>query len=875
MQAGQDLGLNINKKNTSGGEKKDKALEALKNRVDLYKKFYSELENARKLYGEGAVDYLKANGFADVFSKEWNLSDVTNYRKSLDELTATMSQHTEQRRKFADSVDADKVSQQRKVDAEAISRFNSELRTQLSMLGEQYETYKKIYQLTGNKEGAMNLAFGGAVQSETYKDELVRRMREALAEKPQGTLTAEEVFAMDKKTFAEKFGENSKEFSELYEAYAANERKIKQETLQLMEETVNKNRTLVQQIEDENRRYERQLQLIRQINDPTLRQQEEAGATQEHNEKTAHLQFEQFKANSNWVKIFDDLDRVTTESLRDMMVETEKFGRTAGLSVDDVKALQNAIAKMRNELADRNPFHAMSDAMRRMRILNGYEKQANEKGGLIANQELSSILGVKLGSVVTKKDIKNGKRAAGSDFAKGVEGLRGKFDALAGSLDPVIKLFDQLGMEGVGQAFGAVQGALGAAASGGAGAAALFGEAAGPWGAAIGAGLSMLSSGIEAIFGNHDEALEEEIKASKRRQQEMENLTKNLETVLEHTLGGIYTAKPDDEMLSKMAEYREIYEKRRERIEELEKEHNGQDMSWIKYGDYVQDRTYEAIKVAEKSQSYYDAKRASLMIQQDELRHQIDSEKDKKETDWDKVQDMEQQIKDLETEIRYFAEEMAKDLYSIDYKSWASGLAEALVSAWSSGEDAVEAYKNKVSEMLKEVGVKMITQKYLEPLLQKNMDEFMKYFEDNKGVMDERGLEILAKMYDDADRAASITSTFLDGIEQLSNRYGSSIKEDSDGGSLSSSIKGVTENTADLIASYINAIRADVSVNRATLMQLLTIVQGQSEMPIIARAQLVQLEQIARNTGRNADAADSIYSLLRRLSPDGDKIRVG
>lgn len=859
----------LTKGQRKGGEKKDTALEALKNRVDLYKKFYSELENATKIYGSGALDYLKANGFADVFG--WKLGDVTNYSQSLDELTKGFKANTEARKKFVSSVDADKVSQQRKADADAISRINSDLKTQLSLLSEQYDTYKRIYQLTGNKEGAMNLAFGGGVQSATYKDELIRQMREALTanKKPY---TAEQVFAMNKNTFAEKIGENSKIFSELYEAYAANEKKIKQETLQLLEETVSKNRTLAQQIDDENRRYERQLELIKQIKDPSLRQQAEQGAASEHNEKVAHLQFEQFKANSDWVKIFDDLDRVTTETLKDMMNATEQFGHTAGLSVEDVKALENAIAKMRNELANRNPFFAMSDAMSRMRALSGYERQANKQGNLIANQELSSILGVRLGSVVTKKDIGNGKRAAGSDFTKGVEGLKNKFDALAGALDPVIKLFDELGMKEVGQIFSAAQGALSGAAAGSAAFSAL--GIAGPWGAVAGAGLSLLSSGISALFSGHDEALEEEIKASKSRQKEMENLTKNLETVLEHTLGSLYVAKADKELADKMREYGSKYEAREKAREDLRKGDNSlKNIVAARQNGYIQDRTYEAIKEAEQSKSYYDAQKAALMIQQDELRSQIASEEDKKDSDWDKVQDMNQQIKDLEMQIRYFAEEMAKDLYGIDYKSWAAGLADALVGAWASGENAVDAYKKKVSEMIKEVGTKVIAQKYLEPLLQKNMDEFMKYFEANDGRMDEQGLAILAKMYDDADQAARVTSAFLDGVEQIANRHGDTIRDDS-GSSASSSIKNITESTADLLASYINAIRADVSVNRATLMQLLTVVQGQSEMPVIARAQLVQLEQIARNTNKNANFAEDIYNLLHSLAPDGQGIKI-
>ena len=43
------------------------------------------------------------------------------------------------------------------------------LNKQLDTISEQYETYKKIYELTGNKKGAQNIAFGGIVQFDTYK----------------------------------------------------------------------------------------------------------------------------------------------------------------------------------------------------------------------------------------------------------------------------------------------------------------------------------------------------------------------------------------------------------------------------------------------------------------------------------------------------------------------------------------------------------------------------------------------------------------------------------------------------------------------------------------------------------------------------------
>ena len=59
---------------------------------------------------------------------------------------------------------------------------------------------------------------------------------------------------------------------------------------------------------------------------------------------------------------------------------------------------------------------------------------------------------------------------------------------------------------------------------------------------------------------------------------------------------------------------------------------------------------------------------------------------------------------------------------------------------------------------------------------------------------------------------------FLSAFEQGVNKAGLSILN-KDESSLSSNIKSITEETADIIASYINAIRADVSVNRAFLSQ--------------------------------------------------------
>ena len=100
----------------------------------------------------------------------------------------------------------------------------------------------------------------------------------------------------------------------------------------------------------------------------------------------------------------------------------------------------------------------------------------------------------------------------------------------------------------------------------------------------------------------------------------------------------------------------------------------------------------------------------------------------------------------------------------------------------------------------------------------------------------------------------------MDSIETGVQRAGlGSIKDTDDtSSSLSSGIKSITENTADLLASYVNSIRADVSVNR-TLIQ----------------AQVQYQSQIAANTLRNAEAADKIYDIMHKIEIGATKVRMG
>lgn len=91
------------------------------------------------------------------------------------------------------------------------------------------------------------------------------------------------------------------------------------------------------------------------------------------------------------------------------------------------------------------------------------------------------------------------------------------------------------------------------------------------------------------------------------------------------------------------------------------------------------------------------------------------------------------------------------------------------------------------------------------------------------------------------------------------------LKESSSGSSSSmgSSIKGVSEQTAGLLGSYMNGIRADVSVNRAFLaLHLPNIENILTRQSVIAEIQVTHLANIANNTKRTADNTEAISALV-------------
>ena len=408
---------------------------------------------------------------------------------------------------------------------------------------------------------------------------------------------------------------------------------------------------------------------------------------------------------------------------------------------------------------------------------------------------------------------------------------------------------------------------------------------------------------IKGYAQGHDQKLDNQIKIAERQATLLKNISDNTKSVVENTLGGIYNYKASDYTKNNLESVKNDYEKRKRLESELygTKGNNvaGDSVKGSLIGSAVgpigaiagglvggvvslfsdkrkklkkeinklpdySDETYARTNKALSSGTAYDTELASLMGQRDMLKKQREDEAGKKKSDADKLADYDKQIEDMRIEIDNFAKDFLKDVYSIDMKSWASELTDTVVSAWEKGEDAVDAYRDKVKDMVKDVTKNIVTQKIMENALSKPLS-FLTGILEEKGKLDETDMNELAdQLFKVGDEVVpQITGVF----EALKNK-GLDLRENGSS-STTNSIKGITEETADLLASYLNSVRLDVSAIREMQGTFLP------EMSEIAKSQLTQLNLIAQNTLRNADAAERIETIFIEYNDNFNRVLNG
>ena len=872
-------------KNRNSGHKEDKQLKNLRERIELYKKMYAEIKKFKELYGEGALGQLANDGeFEAIFGdkKRFPISDYTNYETSIKELLRTLPASTKDRLDYAATEKAGIQTENRKLLEDQRRDELNVLNKQLDTISEQYETYKKIYELTGNKKGAQNIAFGGIVQFDTYKKFLEEQLDIAVRHdniQSGLNLTTDEVKDMSLENVKDKYGEETRVY-DIRKKLEDENNKIKKETIDLMASLIEKNATIAQQIEDENRKYERQLELIKGIEDPQMRDRAKAGATKTHNENVAKLQFEQFKQESDWVAIFDDLDRVSSDTIDSMIEKIDQFSMTTGLSVESIKQLRDALDKLRNEQISRNPFGFIFGGVNRGKAIG---KFINERLGgmddtakIFVSKEEASRLGI-AGGVRTKASLKNDQQSAYADSSKAFSELVTKMQALNAVLDPVINLFKAMGEEDsiLGQIFGGASGAFSSAASTAGAFDTLskmkglgFLKGAGPYAAAASAALSIGGSLIKAFGADYS--------SYEKAKAEYDNLTSIWDSLISKKTEymnihwgteATEASKEAQEMLKAEIEQTKVIAQNRLNSGASAGSHS------IKYRMWKGSYKYNGQNwrdVAGEISSKYGVQFNGM---EDMLNMDADTLSKIKKDYTGLWASMDSDFRDyLEKLIQYG--EKADDMIEALTEKLTGNKFSDLVSSWGDAMSTMANTSDSLVDHFEENLKKTILNSMIENIYGDKIKALLKktqgYAENVGNIKDSNGNVISeytgAEYTDVKNTTEDLTKQIEATRDYLKKVYGWS---DNSSSSSRNSVKSITEETGGLIASYLNAIRLDCSVMRAEQAKYYP------EMSEIAKSQLTQLNTIARNTLRNADAAERIDATVSELNDNFNRVLNG
>lgn len=864
----------------STGARTDKALEDLRKRIDLYKKMYAEIKKFKELYGEGALGQLANDGeFEAIFNdkKRFPISDYTNYETSIKELLKTLPASTRERLDYAANEKAGIQTENRKLLEDQRRDELNVLNKQLDTISEQYETYKKIYELTGNKKGSENIAFGGTVQFDTYKRFLEEQLDIAVKHDNVQSglhLTTDEVKGMSLENVKDKYGEETRVY-DIRKKLEGENNKIKKETIDLMASLIEKNATIAQQIEDENRKYERQLELINGIEDPQMRERASDGATKTHNENLAKLQFEQFKQESDWVAIFDDLDRVSSATINTMISNIDEFSRTTGLSIEVVKQLRDALDKLRNEQIDRNPLPSIFGGVRRGNAIGEILKGNRKIGasGINISDAQAKKTGLIAGKWYSNADLENSKKGAYNDSSKAITSLSGKMQALSNIMDPVINLFEALGEQNsiLGQIAGGASNAFSAAANVSGGLSALGLGSAGPYGAAAAAALSVGSSLIKAFGADYS--------SYEKAKAEYDNLTSIWDSLISKKTEymnihwgteATEASKEAQEMLKAEIEQTKVIAQKRLNSGSSAGSHSIWYRMWkgsYKYND--QNWRDVAGEISSKYGVRFNGMEDMLNMNSDTL-----SEIKKNYTGlW---ANMDSEFRDyLEKLIQYgekaddMIEALTEKLTGNKFSDLVSSWGDAMSAMANSSDNLIEHFEGNLKKTILNSMIENIYGDKIKALLEKT-----KKYGDPKGgtenIKDSNGnviSEYTGAEYADVKNSTEDLSKQIEATRDfLKKTYGWS---DNSSSSSRNSVKGITEETADILLSYVNAIRLDCSVMRAEQAKYYP------EMSEIAKSQLTQLNAIARNTLRNADAAERIERIFVEYNDNFNRVLNG
>ena len=764
-----------------------------------------------------------------------------------------------------------------------VQAYTDALKAEIAKVGSQWNLFKDLLEATGNEGVSMNLAFGGHISFKSQLEQLEKMIDDEIKKNNLG-ISVSELLNMSEGDIAAKINSGSwgedmvKNLTSLTDAYKSENEKVKEESIRNFIEIVKNSNDFAQQIENIERKLQKDLNDLRNnaanggLSKADL-ERREAELTAHAEEEKSKVRFEEFKKSSDWVNVFANLEDIPLEVIDDMIDKIEDLkAETTGMKFNELKELADTLKKLRAEMLDRNPFKLIGESITDLKK-NPDNKEAWKdlgkglEGAIKQVKELASAFADAfdaMGITVTEqgKKVLNGLEGLGIGLAEAFEGY-GKEDYLQ------------------------LSGGLVKAAS----------------------GMANIMSGLFKDNAEKEEYRKYLLDIIRLR---TDYNSKLIETKLlnEDVWGNTKiedSIKAVEALTQAVGYYNELMDK------EVEAHVDPSGGFWNKFGKA---NIWNPLGAWILGADSLDSSNKELVKMKDNLRYITQTPnmfRHTKTTDlvgwlkeegWGDLFDKDGRLNlDLATSIKDWdrltgetkeylnnlieaeeairkSEEALDDYLSDTFGDLGNQLSDAIVDAFRNGTDAAEGFKDSVVAVLEDVGAQIMRNVFLTEVFSEYEKDLKKIYGDYANHQDEKkfteDLSSATKDFvDDTKDSIEAGTSWLEQYKKLMKEQGFDVfAPEKSEDNLSKGIQSITEDTGGLLASYVNAMRADVSVNRTLFEQLVN--DSVPRMSVLAEAQLMQLQMIVSNTSKNVVLVGEIRDLVNRVIDRGSgKLKVG
>lgn len=240
------------------------------------------------------------------------------------------------------------------------------------------------------------------------------------------------------------------------------------------------------------------------------------------------------------------------------------------------------------------------------------------------------------------------------------------------------------------------------------------------------------------------------------------------------------------------------------------------------------------------------------------LQHILDTYEDLKDEERSWIEQAIQDSKDYEEAMKAI-EDVMSDLFG----QMADDMVDTFLDNFHTMGDAVDNLGDTFTNLGETILRAFLRSYILDEILSKYQEEaktmMMRYA--TGGMSDDEYAAWLERFTKNVEADSKNQSAAINGLISAFDRRGliNWGDEETSDGSLGNGIKGITEDTANLLASYLNAIRADVSYGRLQWERIAVAVEGQ-------RTQYITLnDYMAQVAADTANIAETNRQILQRM----------